>query len=208
MWTIYKLTCTKTGMPYVGLTRNTVGIRWRQHQSDARRKSLPNHPLYVALRAEGAAAFKVEVIGHAETREEAFLLETKLIAEHDSLWPRGYNRNTGGVSNKPDHEVRERQRLAALKRGPMSAAAIAKAIATKRGRPPSLGSLAALRRGSETRWQHLAHLTPEERRERHLKRKRDWMRDYLARKAIAAGRIPGRPGHPVYAQLGQLSFPF
>jgi hypothetical protein len=198
MWTIYKLTCTRTGMPYVGLTRNTVGIRWAQHQSEAHRKRLPNHPLHVAICAEGAGAFLIETLAHAETRESAYRLETEMINRHGTLYPKGYNRNTGGFDGRPDYEVRRRQREAAIKRGPMSAAAIEKMRATKRSRPPTQAQLNNLKIGREKQWRHLGlvHLTPEERRRYDLAKKREWMRQYLARKAIAAGRIPGRVGRP------------
>lgn len=68
-----------------------------------------------AIRKYGKDAFTWEIIASATTIEELNLLEERLIAEHCTLVPSGYNIHTGGRAHKATAE--EKARLSALHKG-------------------------------------------------------------------------------------------
>jgi len=95
---IYKLTCLPTGMCYVGQARDTkakagkpyaygVAGRWNDHVS-----CVSSTPLGMAIRAHGAAAFRVDTLeanvsDHRLDEREAFW-----IASLNTCVPNGYNK--------------------------------------------------------------------------------------------------------------------
>lgn len=77
-YSIYKLTSPSGGV-YVGLTMQTVKVRWQCHVKKA--KKVYNHPLYNAIRKHGACSFIVETLVSKLTEKEAQEAEKKHIAE-------------------------------------------------------------------------------------------------------------------------------
>lgn len=95
MYSIYKLT-SPSGSCYVGLTKQPVQERWRQHVAFAFKKA-KNHPLYNAIRKYGPGAFAVEKIDSAPDVEAAKASEI----HHIALIPPGakYNVSPGGEAD-------------------------------------------------------------------------------------------------------------
>ncbi len=97
-WTLYRITNTRSGKCWIGLTVRRLERRWAGHLHSARRGD--NHPLYNAMRREGFDAFAVEVLACARTRADACEAERALIRQHGSRRPGGYNMSSGGESRE------------------------------------------------------------------------------------------------------------
>lgn len=94
MW-IYLITNKINNKKYVGLTTNSIEIRWTQHKS-ASLNIENNTPFYKALRKYGIENFTVESVAETSSKEELCKLEQKFIKELDTLNPKGYNLTIGG----------------------------------------------------------------------------------------------------------------
>lgn len=94
---IYKITNKANGKIYIGQTIRTLQARWRQHCWDAE----PGHdkanlPLQQDIAKYGPAAFTVEQIDVACSREELDEKERYWIGFYESKQPNGYNYYCGG----------------------------------------------------------------------------------------------------------------
>ena len=87
------------GKCYVGQTCN-----FKQRNNDWRRlnKCYSKH-IDVDRELYGLDKFTVEILAEADSRDEAFELEKRFIADYNSVWPNGYNISTGGYSNSGVH---------------------------------------------------------------------------------------------------------
>lgn len=95
-WTVYCITCSEDGRLYIGVTSRSLAHRWSGHRGEARRKSRAKGPLQIAMRRFGIAAFSIRPLHEGVDRSTALALERRLIAEHGTLWPGGYNGTNGG----------------------------------------------------------------------------------------------------------------
>ena len=109
MGIIYKVT-SPSGKSYVGQTTTTFEKRWRDHKYDALD---PNKNrcrlLNIAIRKYGIKSFTNEILIECQT-EELNDYELKLIKEHNTLVPSGYNLKIGGESNYT-HSEETKQRI-------------------------------------------------------------------------------------------------
>jgi group I intron endonuclease len=96
MSVVYKLTCVLTGKAYIGITTRGLAVRWADHLKRARCSLERNQPLYNAIRKYGGDKFVCEVIKVASSLDELLALERRLIVEHGTLTPFGYNVAEGG----------------------------------------------------------------------------------------------------------------
>lgn len=93
---IYKITCRKTGLSYVGRTYFSANKRWIGHKQSAKEES--NTVFHKAIRQHGCESFTIEVL---ESDIHETLLgsrETYWIEECGTLTPKGYNSVAGAVS--------------------------------------------------------------------------------------------------------------
>jgi group I intron endonuclease len=86
---IYQLT-SPDGKSYIGRTNN-INKRIISHKYASSCCSI----LFKAIQQYGIDNFKVVILRNDLTRAEANLLEIEYIAKHNTLYPQGYNRNTG-----------------------------------------------------------------------------------------------------------------
>lgn len=92
------ITCTVTGMGYVGVARNA--------DSHPKKDFNPNKyghgtKFREALAKYGRECFTIRILGHGyEDRESLHRAERDAVIEHGTLWPNGYNVRPGG--NGPD----------------------------------------------------------------------------------------------------------
>lgn len=95
MYAIYKIT-SPSGRAYIGLTKNSIKERWRQHAKRAVTDK-PNHPFYNAIRKYGPDAFSFEQIDTATSKTIAQQKEM----QHIALAQRGtlYNVSRGGEAD-------------------------------------------------------------------------------------------------------------
>lgn len=91
--TIYVITNEVNGKEYVGVTSD-LKRRWRRHRADARRGV--ERYLYHAMRKYEVEQFSIQVVDHAEAREQAYELEKQWIADLDTYHGEGYNMTPGG----------------------------------------------------------------------------------------------------------------
>lgn len=109
--TVYKIT-SPSGHAYIGLTRQLLADRMKQHRDKESACKL----IRLAITKYGWDAMKIEVLLSDVPDELLEDEETRLIIEHNTLAPNGYNLQTGGQSGfKRCDESRERQSHAVAK---------------------------------------------------------------------------------------------
>lgn len=94
MFSAYLVTNTMDGMLYVGITTKAVDRRWKSHCAKAMGGSTLD--IHKAIRKYGAAAFCIEWVASCTDLESLWATEQTLIAQYDTLAPKGYNRTIGG----------------------------------------------------------------------------------------------------------------
>ena len=92
---IYKITCTKTNMVYIGQTIRSIESRFKRHFYDAEKLENPKTHFQRAIKKYGRASFKIEKIDEAETQLELNEKEKYWIKYYDSI-AKGYNTASGG----------------------------------------------------------------------------------------------------------------
>ncbi|MBG22747.1 MAG: hypothetical protein CMF22_04720 [Idiomarinaceae bacterium] len=101
---LYKITHTESGMKYYGLTRQKLRHRWKQHCNHARKGS--PLPLHYAIKENGAASFRVEVVKEDIPIQELANLERQYIRKEQTQWPNGLNACPGGqIGNLIEHPI-------------------------------------------------------------------------------------------------------
>lgn len=106
---VYLLTNKINGKKYVGQSVD-VNKRWKQHVSIAINPKSRKYAIHNAIAKYGQDNFSWEILHYCSSFDESNMLETKLIKEHNSLHPFGYNLNDGGNSHVPCDVVKEKIR--------------------------------------------------------------------------------------------------
>lgn len=99
MGSVYKITCTITGLSYIGQTCDKKykngkpynygpSGRWCDHVSSARKASTP---LADAIQTHGRDNFVIETLEHTDELDKLDELEAKWIAHHNTITPNGMN---------------------------------------------------------------------------------------------------------------------
>lgn len=133
------ITCTATGLSYVGATKNG---RLDDPSLFSPRRYGSGRRFVEAVRRYGPNAFTVEILGHGyATCNDLYVAKGQFIEEHNTVWPHGYNvlRVRNGRLEFPGTAAQR------LSRDPRWRAAIA-AAASKRKQ--SIGWRVALRKRS------------------------------------------------------------
>lgn len=96
IWYVYKITCSKNGKAYIGITHRPR-YRWWTHLNQARLGSTQSI-LHVAMQKYGGDAFSFEIIAECASAAEANVCERAQIAQHGTFYKtkRGYNMTLGG----------------------------------------------------------------------------------------------------------------
>lgn len=93
MWTVYIHTNKENGKVYIGITGQPVERRWRSDGSGYKKCLL----FYRAIQKYGWDSFEHKILNEVKTKEEAEVLEQKLIKEYKSNNVEfGYNIANGG----------------------------------------------------------------------------------------------------------------
>lgn len=101
---IYKIYNTVNNKIYIGQTRRTIDIRWRQHLLAINSERDGNTILYRAMRRYGVDKFHIQLIQEYACDSQDGLIqilnenEIKYIAAYNSVTPNGYNMQLGGKS--------------------------------------------------------------------------------------------------------------
>lgn len=92
---VYCITNTINFLKYIGITKNSISVRWNGHLRFARNGK--NTYLHKAINKHGKENFKIEVIDTCyTTREDLNNMEKKYIIELNTKSPFGYNLTVGG----------------------------------------------------------------------------------------------------------------
>ena len=96
-YTIYLRTNKVNGMQYVGQTKD---FKKREQDWKYLKGKYANNFITEDRNKYGLKNFNVVIIGHCETKEEAYELEEKYIKELGTKYPNGYNIGDGGAGGK------------------------------------------------------------------------------------------------------------
>jgi len=105
----YLITSEDTDKQYIGITKNTLNYRLKQHFRSAKNGS--PLALHRSIRKFGLGSFSIELISDCMSESQAKEEEQRLIFERKTMAPSGYNMTPGGdgcVDLSP--EARERQK--------------------------------------------------------------------------------------------------
>ena len=91
---LYRITHIESGMKYYGLTRQKLRHRWNQHCNLARKGS--SLPLHYAIRENGVASFRVEVVKEGVPLQQLADLEREYIRREQTHSANGLNACSGG----------------------------------------------------------------------------------------------------------------
>jgi len=92
-YSIYCVTNKTNGKKYIGITKNDINQRLKEHITQSR---YSDYKFHQAIRKYGKDLFEIEQIDMTDTKENALELETKYIKEFNTF-ESGYNMNEGGV---------------------------------------------------------------------------------------------------------------
>ena len=95
IYIVYSIRNKRTRKEYIGQTRHSLSMRWRQHKTVAF-TSDRRLPLYDAMREHGADAFEVRVLHSTSDVRESNRQERILISRRKTIIPHGYNVLKGG----------------------------------------------------------------------------------------------------------------
>lgn len=110
---IYCITNAINGKQYVGQTVQKLSIRWASHK----RQTGGCRALSNAIKKYGASNFAIEELAEAASQSELDELERHWISMLNTMWPNGYNLNSGGNGTGPlSPETKELARQAAKRR--------------------------------------------------------------------------------------------
>lgn len=114
---IYKITNLINGKCYIGQSCQ-IPVRWSQHKHEMNGAGGNNPYLYRALRKYGIDNFSFEVVKECDV-DQLDTLERKYIASYNSLYPNGYNLESGGWGRKNLSPL-TKLRISLSKRGTVS----------------------------------------------------------------------------------------
>lgn len=122
VYTVYRINLPD-GRGYVGCTKHGIEQRFVSHATSAPRYDDNPNGVGAAIRRYGAENCTIEALASSIAPESAAELETLLIAQHETLFPRGYNLRARGVvrgalpAPRPPKPVREWIIIAQLPKG-------------------------------------------------------------------------------------------
>lgn len=99
MYNIYCYTSQTTGMKYIGTTSWTLTKRAGKNGERYNNGGV----FWDAIQQYGWSDFTPEILGTADTESEAFEIEKHCISELNTLWPNGYNLQSGGEKGRKMH---------------------------------------------------------------------------------------------------------
>lgn len=134
---VYVLTFPN-GKQYVGRTKKTADVRFRNHVRDSQKSKMPVHR---AIRKFGAENVKVAILADGLSWSESAKVEIAWIAKLGTMMPGGYNLTAGGEGRLgcPASEAVR--------------AAVAAANRRRRGKPLSEANRQGIAEATRRRWQ-------------------------------------------------------
>ena len=112
-YTVYIRTNVINGKQYVGQTSNIIQ---RNRDWNCLKKSYANPIIDSEREKYGRENFKMEILAEVDNRNDADLLEDKFIKEFDTIFPNGYNMQSGGRVNFKFSQLRK-EKMSIIKKG-------------------------------------------------------------------------------------------
>lgn len=110
IYTVYKITNIINGKYYIGQTDKTAQRRFTQHKCRARNGYDKNRPIHIAINEYGEDNFIVETLETGISESEIDYREKYWIEEENSMYPNGYNVQSGGKNKfKYSEEIMNRE---------------------------------------------------------------------------------------------------
>ena len=108
---VYKITNINNNMTYIGQTCRSIEERLKEHC----KPSLQSRSyISAAINKHGIDLFKIEILSKCESQKELDVEEDRLIKEHNSIYPNGYNLRNGGMGGSLSEEAKLKLRNANL----------------------------------------------------------------------------------------------
>lgn len=106
---VYKITNKINGVSYIGATKRPLNTRWIEHKCSSKKY---DYPLYREMKKYGSDNFYISSLGIFPDETSLNDAEKFFIEYHNTLYPNGYNSESGGDSDFIVHEnSRKKQRL-------------------------------------------------------------------------------------------------
>lgn len=96
-FTVYRIINRVNGKLYIGSTTKKLSKRWEQHRNAVHQLKEAGKPLYQDMLHYGIEHFTIEPVTECATKFEMRSLETRLILQQNTIWPHGYNLDTGRI---------------------------------------------------------------------------------------------------------------
>lgn len=112
---VYMITNKINGKKYVGQTKRSLAVRWREHLYEAS-STRRNYPLYAAIRKYGKNNFNIKSITKATEQKELNSRESFVIKILNTISPNGYNLCTSGEGSVMSQETRQKMSKSATGR--------------------------------------------------------------------------------------------
>lgn len=93
MYQIYKITNTINGKSYIGKTKKTFEVRFKEHIQESKKERCKDRPLYRAMNKYGVDVFTIEVLEETDNPVER---EKYWIEFYGTFGSNGYNATKGG----------------------------------------------------------------------------------------------------------------
>jgi len=183
MYICYQWTCTANNKKYVGVTKNTLNVRWQRHCYDADNGS--QCLFHKAIRKYGKDAFNGVILATTKSEKEVLSLENKYIEENGTLADKhGYNLTTGGEYPKLSKELRNYLSEKAKQRKPVSNKTKRKLSKSLKGNTNKKGKLLSQKTKDKISEKLKGTKQPE-----YVKIKRRGQNHYNAKKVMVDGTI-------------------
>lgn len=112
-YTIYLRTNLANGKQYVGQTSN---FKQRQREWNCLKRIYANGHIDDDRAKYGFDAWVVKVLAECDNREDAWNLEQRFIKDYNTLWPNGYNLDSGGEMGKK-HSDETKKKMSEAQKG-------------------------------------------------------------------------------------------
>lgn len=112
-YTIYSRTNIINGKQYIG---QTINISQRNRDWNCLKKSYSNPIIDSEREKYGRDNFKIEILAEVDNSNDADLLEDKFIKEFDTIFPNGYNMQSGGRVNFKISQLKK-EKMSMIKKG-------------------------------------------------------------------------------------------
>jgi len=109
MYTLYQITNVLNGKRYIGITKQSIEKRWKQHLGNSQN---PKYPLHLAIAKHGAVNFTITSLNESTDRKYIGELEEHIIQQLEThISKNGYNVARGGYGGDLGPEANFKRKI-------------------------------------------------------------------------------------------------